>query len=124
MITLPVLSLFVLTQGGRSCHVPLARALFSPQTLTSNSNRSFVPVRHPNPWPFAAALFCWLPPITRPTSNWPNGWIAIGTPSASGVNASSLKASPASKTRPAPADPGAFPPDEHLHVLHFASSPN
>jgi transposase len=46
----------------------------------------------------------------------------IATPSANGGNASPHTASPVSKTHPAPADPGAFPPDERLQVVTLASS--
>lgn len=62
------------------------------------------------------------PTTAPPTNNWPRYWIATGTPSASGGNASSLTASPASKTPHAPEDPGAFPPDERLHVVNLATS--
>ncbi len=62
------------------------------------------------------------PSTTPPTNNWPSNWVATGTPSASGGNALSLTASLASKTPHAPADPGAFPPDERLHVVNLASS--
>jgi hypothetical protein len=38
------------------------------------------------------------------------------------VNASPPQASTASRTHPAPAGPGAFPPDERLHVVNLATS--
>jgi DDE superfamily endonuclease len=62
------------------------------------------------------------PTTTPPISNWPTNSIATGIPSASGANASSYTASPACKTPHAPVGPGAFPPDERLHVITLASS--
>ena len=58
----------------------------------------------------------------RPTSKSPTNWLAIATPSASGGSASPPTASTACKTPHAPDDPGAFPPDERLHVVTLASS--
>jgi len=42
--------------------------------------------------------------------------------SGGGENASPPTASPASKTTLAPVDPGAFPPEERLHVVNLACS--
>ena len=61
--------------------------------------------------------------MTTPrTSKLPSNWGAIGTRSASGANAGSHTASPASKMPHAPVDPGAFPPDERLQVVNLATS--
>lgn len=48
--------------------------------------------------------------------------IVIATRLASGANASSRRACKAFKTPHAPGDPGAFPPEERLHVITLASS--
>jgi transposase len=64
-----------------------------------------------------------LPLMTNPpTRTSPPSSLAIATPSAAGANASSSRASRASKTLRAPAGPGAFPPEERLSVITLASS--
>jgi hypothetical protein len=74
-------------------------------------------------WPCAVASSCGPPGTTaRPTRRSPPNWAAIATPSASGANASSPKASTACTTCPAPADPGAFPPSERIAVVAIATS--
>jgi hypothetical protein len=57
-----------------------------------------------------------------PTSSSRSNAIATGTPSANGGNASLPKGWPAARMPHAPVDPGAFPPDERLHVVHLATS--
>ncbi len=52
----------------------------------------------------------------------PLSWIATATPSACGASASSPPACPACKTPPAPAGPGAFPPEERLRVVNLATT--
>jgi hypothetical protein len=72
---------------------------------------------------FGAALSCApLRRIIRPTKISPPNWAATATPSDSGANASSPKASPAYRMPRAPAGPGAFPPSERLSVITLASS--
>ena len=123
MMPLAALSLFLRVHGGRLCHVLLARVSYSRSNSTNSSRPWSAPVPPPNPWPSAAALSSRPPrPTLPPTSNSPSNWIATGTRLASGGNASPRTAWLASKTLPAPADPGAFPPDERLHVVSLASS--
>jgi transposase len=115
--------LFPSEHGGRSCHVPLARVLSSLRNSGSNYKRSSALARPRRPWSRAAALSSApLTPTGLRTSNWPPNWTVTGTRSVCGVNASSPAASPACKTLPAPADPGAFPPEERLLVVTLASS--
>jgi transposase len=113
---------FLPVHGGRLCRVPLAHLSSSPPNSANNSRLCSVPVPRPKPWPSAVASSC-TPPTTRPPiSSWPSNSAATDTPSANGANASPRWAWPVSRTRHAPADPGAFPPDERLHVLSLASS--
>lgn len=81
------------------------------------------PAPRPKPSPSAADLFS-APLVTTdlPTKRSPPHSTATDTPSASGANASWPKALRACKTPPAPADPGAFPPEERVHVVNLASS--
>jgi hypothetical protein len=60
--------------------------------------------------------------ITRPTSKSPPKWTAIDTPSASGANVSWRTASLVCKMPLAPADRGAFPPEELTAVVTLATS--
>src|SRR4051812_47278045 len=109
--------------GGRSCHVPVGRASSLPPNCTGNSRPWSGPARHRKPWSFAAGLSFAPPPPTSPTtSRSPRNWRATGTPSASGVNASWPPASPDCRMPHAPADPGAFPPDELVAVVNLATS--
>lgn len=123
MIPLPTQPLFTWVQGGHSCHVRLLPVSCSPSTTATNSRRSCGPVPRPKPWPSAAASsFVPQRTTTRPTNGSLTNWSATDTRSGSGVNALPAKASPASKMLRAPVDPGAFPPDERLHVVNLASS--
>src|SRR5579864_8767611 len=123
MITPRTQSLSPWVQGGRSCRVPLARVSSCRRNSANTSSPWSAPVPLPKPWRSAVASSCTPRPLTiPPTSNSPSNWIATGTPSASGGNASLLRVWRASKTPPAPAGPGAFPPDERLHVVSLASS--
>src|SRR5579885_83328 len=109
--------------GGLPCRVP------TPQS--SNSNSSSAPTSNPwsapapprRPLPCAVASYSALPlPTTPLTTTSPPSSTAIATPSAAGANASSPRALKACKTHLAPADPGAFPPEERLSVIVLASS--
>src|SRR5262245_25995836 len=123
MITPSAIALFSLVQGGLLCHDLLPRASSSPRIFATNSRPWSAPVPRPNPWPSGVASSGTpSPTITRPTNKSPSNWIATGIRSVSGVNASSPLASRACKTPHAPVGPGAFPPDERLHVVTVASS--
>jgi hypothetical protein len=116
-------SLIPSEHGGRSCPVPLARVLSSLRNSDCNCKRSSARARLHKPWSPAAALSSAPPMTTAPrTNNWQPNWTATGTRSVSGVNASSPAVSPVCKTHHAPADPGAFPPDERLLVITLAST--
>jgi hypothetical protein len=123
MMTPSAVSSFPRVQGGLSCHGRSPRVSCSPQSFANSCKPWSALVPLPNPWPSVVALSSTpRPTTTPPTSTSLSSWIATDTPSASGANASSLTASPAFKTPHAPVDPGAFPPDERLHVVNLASS--
>jgi hypothetical protein len=62
------------------------------------------------------------PPTPTPRTNtWPTTSTATATPSVSGANVSRPTAWPVCKTPPAPADPGAFPPEVRLQVVNLAT---
>jgi hypothetical protein len=116
-------SLLPQQHGGRLCRVPLAQPSSSPPNFTSNFRLSSAPVPHRKPWSCAAALSSAPPlPIIPATSKSPRNWTATDTRSDSGVNASWPTALWACRTPHAPADPGAFPPDELLAVVNLATS--
>src|SRR5436190_17536222 len=109
--------------GGEPCR---ARML-----LSCNCNRNSVRpwnlwsvlARRPRLLPSAAGSSSALLLLTTPpTRTSPPNWVAIATPLAAGANALSPRASKACKTPLAPADPGAFPPEERLSVISLASS--
>src|SRR5579863_1199980 len=111
------------TQGGQPCHAPSPPPSNWPRTFAPNWRPWSAPVPHPKLWSFAAASsYGPLPTTTLPTTRSPSNWTVIATPSASGASGSSPTACKAFKTPRAPADPGAFPPDERLAVLTLASS--
>ena len=123
MITPATGSFSVLMHGGILCHGRLHRALCFLLIFANNSNHSSAPVRRPSPWLSAAASSCTrLPTTAPPTSGSPNNSIATDTPLANGENALSGMASRAFRTLHALGDPGAFPPEERLHVVTLASS--
>src|ERR1700683_4478827 len=109
--------------GGLSCRAPTPRLSNSKPSSAPTSNPCSAPAPRRKPLPSAAASSCVLPLMTNPpTRTSPPSSVAIATPSAAGASASSPRASRASKTHPAPADPGAFPPEERLSVITLASS--
>ncbi len=115
-------SLSVQQQGGRSCHVLSGRVSFLPPSFARNSRSLFVPTPRPKLWSFAAGLCSARPtPISPTTSKSLPNWTVTATPSANGANASWRPALPVCRTRPAPAAPGAFPPDELVAVVNLAT---
>jgi hypothetical protein len=108
--------------GGRSWHVLSVRRSSLPPSFTSNCKRWSARAPRRKPWCFAVDSSCAPPPTGPATGKSPRNWRATATPSASGANVSWPAASPACRTPRAPADPGAFPPDEVLAVVSLATS--
>jgi hypothetical protein len=110
-------------QGGRSCHVLSGRVLF----LAPSSAKNFKPwsglALRPKPWSFApGSSFARPTPISPVTSRSLRNWTATAIPSANGANASLPPALPVCRTRHAPDDLGAFPPDELVAVVNLATT--
>src|SRR6202011_537613 len=123
MMTFSTLAVMPQRQGAPSCHVRSARRSCCPSNSGSSCRCWSVPAPLRKLWSHAVASSSVLPTtINRPTSKSPPKWAAIGTPSASGANALSPSVSLACKMHPAPAGPGAFPPDELLAVVNLATS--
>jgi DDE superfamily endonuclease len=97
--------------------------LFSPNRIANNCRHWLAPLPRRKPSLSAVASSSAPLPAISPTTNAsPLSWTAIAIPLACGENASSLPVCPACKTPHAPADPGAFPPDELTAVVALASS--
>src|SRR5262245_20953755 len=121
-MSIPAASWSAAQQGGRSCHAPLGRVSSLRPNFTNNSKPSSGPAPRHKPWSFAVvSSSAPLLPTSPVTSRSPRNWPATGTPSANGANASWRPASLACKMPLAPADPGAFPPDELVAVVNLAT---
>src|SRR5215210_1997317 len=109
--------------GGLPCPDPSPRSSTWSPRCAADSKPSSAPAPRLKPWSSAVASSCGRPErTTRPTRTSPPSWTVTAIPSVSGGNASSQTAWRDSRMPPAPAGPGAFPPDERLAVVSIASS--